>query len=381
MELERLIKRSRVIEGRLAGNIFGTIAIGSDGKTKGVGENPSLSKRCVALFSDQRSFFAITNNFNIKCHAVSPYMTNDVVNMPYAAFLSDGICSENIKKVDSNLNIIVALYLDGNVSVYGDCKNGEVAASGWTNMDDVFIVDGGVIGVTKEGEILLCGKGAQQYTEMTKWNNIARIKKIVAGPVRGLSYSGFIGLKKDGTLVYCGEDNDFKAQISDCENVVSFDAWTNGGYVQQFYFVSGDGSIGCFSRDNEALNNCEGIHHTHGNNFVAVKYLPSGPHFIKYDGTVVAIPQAQILSNLAKDIVKGLCGEYYFTADYAINHAEKNPLANDVKDWKIFDDPDEVLRCYEGFEDGSFARNKKCRYCGGDLKGFLFKKCVNCGKN
>ena len=63
-----------------------------------------------------------------------------------------------------------------------------------------------------------------------------------------------------------------------------------------------------------------------------------------------------------------------------MNNAENTPLAEQVSTWKLFDDPDEVLRRYEGFESKSFKNNKKCLYCGGELKGILGKKCTVCGK-
>ena len=75
-----------------------------------------------------------------------------------------------------------------------------------------------------------------------------------------------------------------------------------------------------------------------------------------------------------------LTGEKYGIVNEAMRAAASNPLAEQVSEWKLFDDSDEVLRRYEGIERGTFKKDKKCLYCGGDMHGLFVKKCTACGE-
>jgi hypothetical protein len=224
----------------------------------------------------------------------------------------------------------------------------------------------------------MCGMGAKPYTEMTAWKDIALVKQIHNNMV-GFSYSGFVGLKKDGTLLYCGDDKAFAEHITTYRNVVSFDGFAVNGQLREFYAILSDGSLQWYHVGNDdILGNFD--QNSYKKDYLAVKYLPSGAHFIKLDGTIETHSLHITYPEALKDALITLTGKKYDVVYDAIRTARDNPLSEQVSDWKLFDDPDEVLRRYEGFEDRSFEINRKCLYCGGDLKGFFGKKCTVCGK-
>ena len=383
MNHERLIKRSRVIEGRLAGNIFSTVAIDKDENIIGCGCRKLYDfpqKGYVSLSTELVSSFAITNSGGIEYKSLTPYYYDSLL-MPYIAFdisSEESIKSYDLKKVEYDNSIIAALYRDGTVAVCGYCEAGEEVASEWKDIDDILIFNDGVLGVTKKGTIVMCGSGAELYQEMTTWTNVAYVKKISAG-YRGCDYDGFVALKNDGTLLYSGGDVNFANHVVAYEDVVSFDGWVDEGIMRTFYVVLSDGSMYMYSPASEFMPMVNKKHYKE--DFIAVKYLPSGPHFIKRDGTIETVPSKVSYPNEITSALITLTGENYDVVYEANRRAESNPLANDVTGWKLFDDPDEVLRRYEGYESRSFMKNNKCLYCGGDLKKTFFStKCSNCGK-
>lgn len=375
---ERLIKRSRIIEQRLAGNIFSTVAIDKDENIIGCGCNKLFKlpqKGYVSLHSGLVDIFAISNDSSLEYKSLTPF---DYELMPYLAFDAvSGMSRYGVKCSCYDDMIVATLYLDGNVKVAGLCEAGEEKASYWTDIADILLFSEGVLGVTKSGNIKLCGSGAREYVEMQNWTNIAYVKKISAGH-GGLTSSGFVGLRKDGTLVYCGKDKDFENHIANFKNVVSFDGYAMDEKVKEFYAVLSDGSMHSYLKGTDILPTFDGYHYK--KDFLAVKYLPSGPHFIKLDGSIETMPHEEKYPEALKEAFITLTGHKYEIVYEAFRTAGSNPLASQVTGWKLFDDPDEVLRRYEGFETRSFRMNNKCLYCGGDLKGFLGKKCTVCGK-
>ena len=380
MNHERLIKRSTIIERRLSGNIFSTIAIDKDENIIGCGCSKLYSfaqKGYVSLSAGTVDIMAVSNSGSREYKSLTPF---DYELMPYCVFeYGSGIhmSGYNVKSVTYENMVIATVYLDGTVSVGGICEADEDDASYWTDIDDIVIFDGGVLGVTKAGNIKLCGAGARPYLEMSAWNNIALVKQIHDGIV-GFAYDGFVGLKKDGTLLYCGKDRAFAEHIATYQDVVSFDGYSSNGKIHEFYAILSDGSMQWYHLGDNMIPSFD--KKSHKKDYLAVKYLPSGAHFIKYDGTIETHSQKITYPNGIKDALLTLTGKKYGVVSEAMNNAENTPLAEQVSTWKLFDDPDEVLRRYEGFESKSFKNNKKCLYCGGELKGILGKKCTVCGK-
>lgn len=367
---ERLIKRSTVIERRLAGNVFCTVAIDKEDRIIGCGCKKLLkfpNKGYVSLFTDTLTVMAAANDRSGFFNSLTPC---DYELMPYRVFgLTQNISA--YKVIEYSGSVIAELSYNGRVTIRGDYECGEWEADGWEQIDDLVLFEGGVLGVTKDGDVKLCGEGAKPYLEMLRWKDVARVKKIHTGYV-GFVSEGFIGLKKDGTLLYCGRDRNFAQHISSYKNIVSFDACAVDGEIDTFWGVRSDGRMFCYDSS--------GDYRHKGLNYLAVKILPSGPHFIKADGTVDAIPLKETYPKELKDALITLTGKNYDAVYEAMRSAATDPLANRAIGWKLFDDPDEVLRRYEGIESGSFAREKKCLYCGGDKQGFLIKRCTVCGR-
>ena len=380
MNHERLIKRSTIIERRLAGNIFSTVAIDKDENLIGCGCKKLYSfaqKGYVSLSAGTVDIMAVTNNASREYKSLTSF---DYELMPYYVFeygSNSHIAGYNVKRIVYEGMVVGTVYLDGTVSVGGLCEADEDDASDWTNIEDILIFEDGVLGVTKDGHIKLCGRGARPYFEMTQWSNVALVKQINDG-IAGLSYDGFVGLKKDGTLLYLGKDRAFAERIATYKDVVSFDGYSSNGKIQDFYAILSDGSMQWYHLGSDMIPTFD--KKSSKKDYLAVKYLPSGAHFIKCDGTIEVHTQKITYPKDIKDALLTLTGQKYDVVFDAMNNAEKNPLAEQVSMWKLFDDPDEVLRRYEGYEDKSFKNGNKCLYCGGELKGLFGKKCTTCGK-
>lgn len=376
--LERLIKRSAVIENRLTGNIFCTVAIDQNENVIGCGCAKLYNlapKGYVALSADTLTIMAVTNSGSLAYKSLTPF---EYDLMPYYAFEGvNSITAYDTKSTQYCGMVAATLRLSGRVEVGGYCEAGEDEASQWTDIDELVLFDEGVLGVTKNGRVKLCGAGAQPYREMTAWTDIARVKKLSAG-IGCLSFDGFVGLKKDGTLLYCGGDREFSEYLSSFTNVVSFDGYCSDGKVEAFDAVMSDGGMRSYFPKNELMPTVIKDHYK--KDFIAVKYLPSGTYFIKQDGSIETLPKTFVYPEEIKDALITLTGQKYDAVYTAITASEQHPLSEQVKGWKLFRDPDEVLRRYEGYETGAFKLNKKCLYCGGDLKGFFGKTCTVCGK-
>ena len=373
---ERLIKRSTIIERRLAGNIFSTIAIDKDDHIVGCGCSKLIKfpkTGYISVFSEDLTIMATTNNESGRFICLTPV---DYELMPYHVF---GLTQRigGFKIMDYYSDVIARVSYNGHIHVSGNCEAGESQASFWKNIEDVVVFDGGVVGVTKEGNVLLCGDGAETYMEMTKWTNVARIKGIHIGSP-GIVRQDFIGLRKDGTLLYCGPDLAFARHIESYKNIVSFDARAEQGKVVSFYAVESDGSLHYHSPSNGMFDTTDIVHFE--KNYIAVKFLPSGVHFIMKDGSIKTFPEEYEYPAELKKALYTLTGNNYNIVNEAMHAAASNPLAKQVSEWKLFDDPDEVLRRYEGVESGTFKKGKKCLYCGGEMHGLFVKKCTACGE-
>ena len=380
MNHERLIKRSTIIEGRLAGNLFCTVAINKDENLIGCGCGQAYLKQagCVALSAGVTDIFAISNNGTVIYRSLVPY-DYEANLIPHYAF--DTVVSKyGAKHVSRSGMVVAASYRSGSVSVGGYPEANEDDAIMWSDIDDIICFSDGIAGLTKSGTVLLCGNGAVPYLEMTNWTNIARLKAIPSY-LGCFAVSGFVGLKKDGTLLYCGKDHEFGSHISRYKDVVSFDGCFLGEKVKEFYAVKSDGSVYMYMyfHENDVVPTIDTDQYK--KDCIAVKYLPSGPHFIKKDGTLETVPLKMNFPDHIQEALVIQTGRKYDVVQQALKNAAEHPLAEQVTGWKLFNDPDEVLRRYEGFEDGSFERNGKCLYCGGTLKGFFTKKCTVCGKS
>lgn len=378
MPISRLIKRSTILERRLAGNIFTTVAIDKDDNIIGCGCNKLYNfpqKGYVALSSYWTDIFAVSNTGDLKYESLTPY--SDEL-MPHCTLaFSYHFSTYNIKRIVYEGMVIAAVYRNGKVAVGGYCEAGEEAASWWTDIDDIELFENGILGITKTGNILLCGAGARQYQEMTTWTDIARVKPIHENLV-GFAHESFVGLKNDGTLLYCGTDKAFAKQIANYQNVVSFDGLSSNGIMHEFYVVLSDGSMKWYHLGNDLIPTFNKDHYK--KDFLAVNYLPSGAHFIKQDGSIETHVDHHIYPSAVSEALITLTGKAYNVVSTAMHNAEHAPLSEKVSGWKLFDDPNEILRRYEAYEDNIFVKNQKCAYCGGDFSGFLSKKCVKCGK-
>ncbi len=112
---------------------------------------------------------------------------------------------------------------DGTVVVSGVDISGESNVDDWTDIVAVLtgstgnikgITGGYTIGLKSNGTVVYAGFDAAWRDEIGNWKDIAAITD---------GYGGIIGLKKDGTVVCCGDD-DIKYELAEWNNIVEVSA-------------------------------------------------------------------------------------------------------------------------------------------------------------
>ena len=356
---EQMIKRSMLIERRISGNLLCEIGVDCERKILRSGYRLITNfaeDEYIAVFTSPLGSFAVRKNGQCDIRMGSRYYEPAMLS-------SIRSCCPKIIQCDDSTSVV--LDINGKVHVSGDCDNDEYEAVYWENIDYISMVNDGVVGVTREGTVRTCGPVHNKFPEVNSWKNMACIKEIE---------NGLVGLTKDGYLICAGMSPAFTKEISKYTDVISFD-----GTESVFAAVRSDGSTYhiCSGSDDEwqslaqqffallSLEKC-----------ISVKLSPWGLHFIKVDGCVAVIPKTI---------------EYSYELDQSINTLTNNncffknivadPPYKPVSSWKLFNNPDDVLKDYEILEKhDSYVREGRCLFCGNKtFTGFLFKKCTQCG--
>ena len=348
LPIEQRIKRSLVISRRLASSAVSVIGVDANNNVlhRGFYKLELKCSTAVAVYASLFSAGCITVTGRNSARSLDSCPENSICNC--------------IKSVSSDNSTVVFVDFNGNVIVRGDGESGEYEAAGWLNMDIAELVSGGVVGVTKDGRGRVVGEIASQYAEINNWTNLATIIEV---PME--THNGFVGLKKDGTLVSIGLPQVMSERLARAKTIVCIAAMPGHLFILEEHGVLAGYDV----------NNAKMIYMV-PKGVIAVKGLVSGLYVIHMDGTVTGV-HSGYMDN--PKVVIGL-NDLTDGCNITTNDMMKYPLAGRVSDWKLFNDPDEVLRQYEAFETQSYIRQNKCAFCGGDFKGLFNKKCVACGR-
>jgi alpha-tubulin suppressor-like RCC1 family protein len=111
----------------------------------------------------------------------------------------------NIKSITSFLHSdthVVGLTEDGKAVAYGCNENGQCDLAHWRDITEIAAHYGFTAGVRKDGTVVVCGNVSTIENTVSKWTNIEHIFK-------GVGEQTLIGLKYDGTVVTAGMDAQF----------------------------------------------------------------------------------------------------------------------------------------------------------------------------
>ena len=321
----------------------------------------------------------------------------------------------NIVAVTEELYCTSGLCKDGTVLSAGSKSDGKCNTEYWTDIVDVTRKGGSyVVGLKADGTVEACGYNLFGQCNVQNWRDISAIKCF---------HNRTYGIKRNGMIVSCG-DNEFGAcNVQDWNNVVSVlgtPTATFGLCIDGTVLACGDSSL------------CQKV-----SKWSHIIQLSCGLDWVVGlcdDGTVVLATESRVIElegweNIVSvaaghGFVLGLCDNgkvlSYGNSSYgATNVAElKNIVAisangysayaldcdgtvyiSQTDGWKkihIFNDlcflADDTERVAvsdserkaieERMNQKRLSRQKSgvCIHCGGEFKGLLSKKCVNCGK-
>ncbi|MBR5478868.1 MAG: TIR domain-containing protein [Clostridia bacterium] len=258
---------------------------------------------------------------------------------------------ENIIAISSGSSHVVGLKSDGTVVAVGNNVDGQCALDGWRNIVAIAAGYRHTVGLKRDGTVVADGNNSCGACDVGGWRNIVAI---AAGSWHT------VGLKADGTVVATGMNQAGQCDVSSWNDIVAVSA---------------------------------GVHHTVG---------------LKSDGAVVATKYIQPLGFT----YKGQCDVDQWRNIVAISAAlfqtvglksdgtvvatgDNSCGACDVSTWQNIMLPKEYITLEqlqkiraEQWKKTEPERKQReqyrnagvCQHCGGELKGFLSKKCVKCGK-
>lgn len=272
--------------------------------------------------------------------AISAGKSHVVGLMENGAVVAEGDNQNNQCNVSDWVDIVaisagdahtVGLKSDGTVVAVGDNKEHQCNVSGWRNIIAISAGKAHTVGLESDGYVTAVGDYYGDRCDVFNWNDIVAIS---AGSFHT------VGLKEDGTMVAVGENFSCQSDVSDWKDIISISAGAlctvglkaDGTAVVVGYLPNGMCNVSSWK---EIVAISAGTSHNVG---------------LKEDGTVMA---AGINGN-------GQCN---------------------VQSWRLFQN---INSLEQERKDARIARERRtagfCQHCGGEMKGFLFKKCTICGK-
>lgn len=236
-----------------------------------------------------------------------------------------------------------------------DYDHGQCEVSGWRDIVAVSVGYQHSVGLKSDGTVVATRyKGDSDYNhgqcEVSEWKDIVAIS---AGP----NYT--VGLKNDGTVVITGGNSSPLSGVTVCNNVVAISA----GY-DHVVVLKADGTV-------SATNNSR-------------KYIHDSKCLVSSWKNVVAVAAGYYHTVCLKS--DGTVESTY------INKEADNRGQRDVSGWRLFysscenleqERKDARIASEERKEKNRIQAKRRssglCQHCGGQLKGFLVKKCVSCG--
>ena len=232
----------------------------------------------------------------------------------------------------------VGLKSNSTVVAVGYNKFGQCRVSGWC---DIVAIAAGfyhTLGVKADGTVVAAGYNEYGQCNVAGWRDIVAVTG---------GYYHTVGMKADGTVVAVGDNKYGQCNVSGWRDIVAISAGnshTVGLKVDGTVVATGENA-------NEV---------TGWRNIVAISAGNSRTVGLKADGTLVAVG-----SNL--DGQCNVAGWRLFR-DFQNLETERKIARQQLQAAR------ERMRQQAGWRNVG-----RCQHCGGELKGFLSKKCVSCG--
>ena len=258
----------------------------------------------------------------------------------------DVTCWRDLVDVAAGRQHTVGLKKDGTVVACGLREQGQCEVSGWKNIVKIYACNQYTVGIREDGTALC----TEKKFDVSGWKNIV---DVATGAVH------ILGLTADGCVVATGEDNDGCCKrVKPWENIVAVSA-TNLHSIG----LRADGTVVAVG-DNDS-GQCNVSQWT---DVVAVSTGPFSTLGVCSDGTVVYAGNED--GNMEPYRISGAWKLFDNAMQMSLYRDKENQLAENIRKMRM---ADEVV-----------ARRRNaglCQHCGGELKGFLLKKCVSCGKS
>ena len=242
------------LKKRVAGGITHTIGIMYDGTARACGKHPPQC--AVEDWKDLREVVCgLTSTIGLKNDG-SVYFTGSMaINTEDLVLCCDGTpfskWPKNVKTIEVNLSgktTVVGLLDDGHCVAYGYNEFGQCNVKSWCDITEVLVVNNITLGVRKDGTVVTCGEDQNVKNELATWKDIEHIYRSVAT-------TDFIGIKYDGTVISTIRDEAYDFSTwTDIIDIVDGHDWIFGLRSDGKVYVTGRAPIELFNLVN-SLNN------------------------------------------------------------------------------------------------------------------------------
>lgn len=118
----------------------------------------------------------------------------------------------NVKAVSCSGGTVAVLDWAGNVAMYGKDNDAPLPnLTNWRNIEEICNTGLFVLGRTKSGQVLHCGKTFHGITDVKNWSDITQLS----------ANGGYaLGLKNDGTVVAAGDDSYGRTNVSTWKDII-----------------------------------------------------------------------------------------------------------------------------------------------------------------
>ena len=307
----------------------------------------------------------------------------------------------DIIAVSAGRDFSIGLKSNGTVVKKGDTGTHGCNVSGWTDIVAISAGDAHAVGLKVDGTVVADGCNSSGQCDVAEWRNIIAVSAgcrhtiglkangtvVASGDLGNSLYNNSqyeifrwqdiiavsaglfntIGLKADGTVVAAGSNLMGKCNVDDWRDVVAVSA----GF-DHTVGLKADGTVVATKYIDTPVSSYAGQCNVSGwRNIVAIS--AGGWHTVglKADGTVVATVYMG-----DRRFAKGQCDVEGWRLFKNMNdlQSESETARIDRKNLDEKEREEKRLAC-------QYRDAGKCQHCGGELKGFLFKKCVACGRS
>ena len=238
----------------------------------------------------------------------------------------------DIESISAGDNHTVGLKSDGTVVAVGDNDDGQCNVSSWTDIVTISAGGGHTVGLKSDGTVVAVGWNEFGQCDVDSWTDIVAISA-------GSGHT--VGLKSDGTVVAVGDNGSGQCDVDSWTDIVAISAGDN-----HTVGLKSDGTV--VAVGSNSSGQCDVDSWT---DIVAISAGSGHTVGLKSDGTVVAVGRNG----------DGQCnGQRWKLCDNSNNLEEERKIKMAVTTQR--------------------RSSCLCQYCGGQFKGLLTKKCINCGR-